>query len=103
MKHYQPRKYDYPEFEDSFRALLRDAEAAADVSKHTPAPRKQAVGNGLAVCALRTLLQYGLHAHERREEAWPCQRDGPPSLGANCLTAGVSPYHACSLQSPARY
>ena len=49
VKHYQPRKFDYPEFEDSFRALLRDAEAAADVSKHAPAQRKQAVGNGLAV------------------------------------------------------
>jgi hypothetical protein len=67
VKHYQPRKYDYPEFEDSFRALLRDAEAAADVSKHAPAQRKQAVANGTAVCG-RCLSCH--HAHV----ASPCQQ-----------------------------
>lgn len=41
VKHFQPRKYEFPEFEDTFRALLRGAEAAADLSKHAPVQRKQ--------------------------------------------------------------
>ncbi len=50
VKHYQPRRYVYPEFEDSFRALLREAEAAADAGKHAPAARgKQPAANGVAV------------------------------------------------------
>ena len=52
VKHYQPRKYDYPEFADSFRALLREAEAAADAGKHAPAPRKQQAANGVVVSFL---------------------------------------------------
>ena len=56
-KHYQPRKYAYPEFEDSFRALLRDAEAAADAGKHAPAQRKQPATNGVAVSRLTCRLR----------------------------------------------
>lgn len=51
VKHYQPRVFDFPEFEDTFRALLRDAETAADLNKNTPVQRKQLSG-GLQVILL---------------------------------------------------
>ena len=83
VKHYQPRKYDYPEFEDSFRALLRDAEAAADVSKHAPAQRKQAVGNGTAVCWPAAASQ-AAHNWRRVTLSCMCSEDGARQLLFAC-------------------
>ena len=73
VKHYQPRLYEFPEFEDSFRALLRDAEAAADLSKHAPVQRKQLAGSGKKV----SILCYPLHA----AYWWSVRRD--------CLSMGA--------------
>lgn len=56
VKHYQPRVYDFPEFEDTFRSLLREAEAAADLSKHAPVQRKQLAGGSKKVSGPRARL-----------------------------------------------
>ena len=97
MKHYQPRQYDYPEFEDSFRALLREAEAAADVSKHALAQRKQPAANGAAVCTRPyTLMSSSLR--DPMSWAWRAARPQPcrhrptelecPTLGPATMPLG---------------
>ncbi len=73
VKHYQPRRYDYPEFEDSFRALLREAEAAADAGKHAPARGgKQPASNGVAVSSTAfACFCYLISAVRAAGLAWP--------------------------------
>lgn len=59
VKHYQPGLYKYPQFEDKFRSLLRDAESAAESSKHAPVQIKR-FANGHPVSTEASLAALGL-------------------------------------------
>ena len=93
VKHYQPRRYDYPEFEDSFRALLRDAEAAADAGKHAPARggKQPATANGVAVSSTASACFCHLLSAVRAARLalpWPQQAKTNCSL---CLPCNLHP------------
>lgn len=47
MKHYQPRLYEYPKFDATFRRLLSQAEAQSEAARRpTLEQRKGGIANG---------------------------------------------------------
>ena len=45
-KHYQPRLYEYPKFDSTFRRLLADAEAQSDAARRPTLQQNGGTANG---------------------------------------------------------
>ena len=93
VKHYKPRVFDFPEFEDTFRALLRDAETAADLSKHAPSQRKQ-LSSGNQVLVVACVIDTGPPSFVSPPVNW-IPAGNAQRRGSFILITSESPLNSC--------